>query len=127
METTNGRIAAIREHLGLNQSKFAQKLGVTSQLINQIEAGKVRLTEANIRLICFTFKVNEEWLREGMGDMMDEEAALSDYERRLLGFFRELSPSAQDMVIKHAENLLAYSKELKGEKGEDAGEARTAG
>jgi transcriptional regulator with XRE-family HTH domain len=115
----NKRIVELRKKLGLNQADFAERLGIKRSTVANIETDRNPLTEANIRLICFTFKVDEEWLREGMGDMMDEEAALSDYERRLLGFFRELSPSAQDMVIKHAENLLAYSKELKGEKREE--------
>jgi transcriptional regulator with XRE-family HTH domain len=114
METVDSRIKAIRSHLGLNQSKFAQKIGVTSQLINKIESGTAKLTETIIRLICFTFGVREAWLRDGEGDMMDNEALLSDQERQLLAFFRELSPMARKMLIEYAQKLVSDEKALRG-------------
>jgi transcriptional regulator with XRE-family HTH domain len=109
MKEVNSRIMAIRAHLGLSQSKFAQRIGVTSQLINKIEANKAKLTEVNIHVICLTFGVREEWLREGKGEMMDEEAQLSDYEKRLLKLFRRLSPSAQEAFIEYVEKLVALA------------------
>jgi transcriptional regulator with XRE-family HTH domain len=109
MEATNNRITVLRKHLGINQSEFARKIGVTSQLVNKIEAGNAKLSEANIRLICFTFKVNEKWLREGKGEMRDDEALLSEYERRLLGLFRRLSPGAQKAFIEYVEKLVALA------------------
>jgi transcriptional regulator with XRE-family HTH domain len=115
MEAINSRVAAIRKHLGLNQSKFAQKIGVTSQLINKIEAGNAKLSEASIRLICFTFGVNEEWLREGKGEMMDDDALLSERERRLLELFRRLSPIAQQMIVEYVEKLLSDEQTLRRE------------
>jgi transcriptional regulator with XRE-family HTH domain len=120
MEAINSRIIELRNHLGLKQTHFAQEIGVTSQLINKIEAGNAKVTETNIRIICFTFKVNEEWLREGKGDMMDEEAQLSEWERRLLAFFRELSPQARKMLYEYAEMLLSNEKALRGEASQNA-------
>jgi transcriptional regulator with XRE-family HTH domain len=107
MESINERIAILRKELGLNQTKFANKIGVTSQLISKIEVGNAKLTESNIRLICFTFKVNEEWLREGKGDMLDDESLLSERERRLFEQFRKLSPTAQQMIIEYVKKLLS--------------------
>ena len=101
----NDRIVEIRKFKGLNQTEFAKKLGFTQSNLSSIELGKTPLTEANIRLICFTFGVNETWLREGKGDMMDDEALLSDYEKRLMTLFRALSPRAREMLIEYAEKL----------------------
>jgi transcriptional regulator with XRE-family HTH domain len=109
MESINNRVALVRSHLDLNQSEFARSLGVTSQLINKIEAGNAKLTESSIRLICFTFKVNEEWLREGKGEMMNAEALLSEREKQLLGLFRRLSPGAQKAFIEYLEKLVALA------------------
>jgi transcriptional regulator with XRE-family HTH domain len=125
MQETNSRIMAIRSHLGLSQTKFAQKIGVTSQLINKIEANKAKLTEANIHLICLSFGVREEWLREGKGDMLDDEALLSERERYLLEQFRKLSPKAQMMIIEYVEKLLADEQALRGEAPADEGGGKT--
>ena len=115
MEPSNIRISELRKNLKLNQTEFAKKIGVTSQLINMLEAGKTKISETNIRLICLTFGVNETWLRDGTGDMMDEEALYSDREKRLLALFRKLSPRAQDMLIEYAEKLLADEAALRGD------------
>jgi transcriptional regulator with XRE-family HTH domain len=115
MKLKNSRIAALRNHLGLNQTKFAQRIGVTSQLVNKIEAGNTPLSETNIRLICFTFGVNEAWLRDGTGDMMNDEALLSGWEKRLVELFRKLSPKARELLVEYAEKLLADERALRGE------------
>jgi transcriptional regulator with XRE-family HTH domain len=116
----NKRVIEIRKFKGLTQNEFAEKLGFTQANLSAIELEKIPLTEANIRLICLTFGVNEEWLRFGNGDMMDDEAQLSEKERQLLAFFRQLSPKAREMLIEYAEKLAADEKALRGEaeKGE---------
>jgi transcriptional regulator with XRE-family HTH domain len=121
METINNRITALRKHLELNQTKFAQKIGVTSQHVSMFEAGRARFSETTISLICLTFNVREEWLREGKGDMMDDEAQLSDQERQLLALFRELSPQARKMLIEYAQKLVSDEKALRGESEESTG------
>lgn len=79
------------------------------------------MSDQNIKLICFAFDVNEEWLRTGEGEMLDDEAKLSGYEKNLLGFFRQLSPKARRMLIEYAEKLISDERELRGE-SPDAGE-----
>jgi transcriptional regulator with XRE-family HTH domain len=111
----NEKIAKIRQVLGLNQTQFAEKLGLTSANISSIERGKSKLTEQNIHLICLTFGVREEWLRDGKGEMLDDEALLSEYEKRLLDLFRRLSPIAQKLFIEYAQKLLADEQALRGE------------
>jgi transcriptional regulator with XRE-family HTH domain len=125
MKTDNDigrRVTTLRIELGLKQTEFAAKIGVTSSLISRIEKGETPLTEANIRLICFTFKVNEEWLRGGKGEMLDDEALLSDWQKQLLDLFRRLSPTAQDFLIEYAEKLLSDEHALRGKTSEEKGE-----
>jgi transcriptional regulator with XRE-family HTH domain len=111
------RVNELRKNLGLKQVEFAEKLGLTSAAISAIELDKAPLTEANIRLICFTFKVNEEWLREGKGEMLDEEAMLSEWEKRLLELFRKLSPGSQKDFIEYVEKLVALATNEAGLRG----------
>jgi transcriptional regulator with XRE-family HTH domain len=118
MKTGNdigGRVTALRIKLGLKQTEFAAKIGVTSSLISRIEKGETPLTEANIHLICLTFGVREEWLRDGNGEMLNDKALLSEREGRLLELFRRLSPKAQEMIIEYVEKLLADEQALRGE------------
>jgi transcriptional regulator with XRE-family HTH domain len=111
----NERIAKIRQALGLNQTQFAGKLGLTSANISSIEHGKSKLTEQSIHLISLTFGVHEEWLREGKDEMFDDDALLSDRERRLLEQFRKLSPIAQQMIIEYTEKILSDEQTLRKE------------
>jgi transcriptional regulator with XRE-family HTH domain len=115
METINSRLTALRKHLGLNQTKFAQKIGVTSQHVSMFEAGKANFSETTIHLICLTFGVQEEWLREGKGEMINDEALLSEREKHLLDLFGRLSPRAREMLIEYADKLVSDERTLRGE------------
>jgi transcriptional regulator with XRE-family HTH domain len=117
METINNRISVLRKHLGLNQTQFAQKIGVSSQHISMFEAGKAKFSETTINLICLTFGVNEAWLRDGKGNMIDDEALLSDQERQLLDLFRLLSAKARILVIQYLEKVVSDEAALRGETG----------
>jgi len=62
------RIKKIRKELGLTQQEFADKLGVKRNTVAMYEMGKITPSEAVIISICREFNVNEEWLREGIGE-----------------------------------------------------------
>ncbi len=119
------RIIEVRKHSGLNQADFAKKLNLTQSLISRLESGKTPIIEQNIKLISLTFGVREEWLRSGEGEMENNEALLSDYEKRLLGLFGALSPRARKMLIEYAEKLGADEAALRGEVEDEKGEPNT--
>jgi hypothetical protein len=68
-----------------------------------IELGKVVLTEKNIKLICATFAVDENWLRTGTGEMF---SSISPYEKELLSIFGKLTDDTQEFILEMARNLL---------------------
>jgi hypothetical protein len=68
-----------------------------------IELEKTALTEKNIKLICATFAVNEDWLRYGKGEMFNAE---SPYEKELLEVFGKLTADTQEFILEMARNLL---------------------
>jgi transcriptional regulator with XRE-family HTH domain len=109
------RLKILRKSLGLTQGKFGEKIGMSDVAISHMESGRTALSKQNIRLICLTFGVNEEWLEKGVGDMMDDEALLTEGEKRLLALFRQLSPKARELLIEYAEKLLADEQALRGE------------
>ena len=63
------RIKQIRKNLGMSQKTFGENLGVSRDVINNIENGRVEATEATIKLVCATYKVDYWWLKDGAGEM----------------------------------------------------------
>lgn len=65
----NKRLKILRTELDLNQAEFSKRLAIAQSTYAGLENGKSVLRDRHIKLICSTFNVNEEWLREGKGDM----------------------------------------------------------
>lgn len=65
----NERIKELRKALGLTQQKFADAIGVRQNTVAQYEIGRNQPIDTVITLICREFNVNEEWLRNGKGEM----------------------------------------------------------
>ena len=97
------RIRLIRKTLGMKQGDFARRIGLTQTALSMIELDKTTLTEKNIKLICTTFAVNEDWLRTGKGEMFSAE---SPYEKELLETFGKLTADTQEFILEMARSLL---------------------
>jgi len=97
------RIRLVRKKIGLNQLEFAKRIGLTQTSLSMIELEKTVLTEKNIKLICATFAVDEEWLRTGKGEMFGPS---SPYEKELLEIFGKLTDDSQEFILEMAQNLL---------------------
>ena len=63
------RIKELRKSLGLNQTEFADKLGIATSTISCYELGTRVPSDAIIKSICREYGVNETWLRTGAGEM----------------------------------------------------------
>lgn len=68
----NERLKELRKTLKLTQQEFADKLNIKRGAIANYEIGRNEPIDAVISLICREFNVNEEWLRNGTGDMFLE-------------------------------------------------------
>ncbi len=51
----------------MSQAKFAKALSMSNGYIAGIELEHNKVNDRIVKLICFTFHVNEEWLRTGEG------------------------------------------------------------
>lgn len=70
------RIKKLRRELDLTQRAFGERIGVKGNTIAQYELGRSNPVDSVISLMIREFNVNEEWLREGKGEMF--RAAPSD-------------------------------------------------
>ena len=82
------RIKKLRRELDLTQQEFADKIGISRGNIGAYEVGKNAPSDAVISLICTKFNVNENWLRNGNGEMfaeVDVEDQLMAWAGKVLG------------------------------------------
>lgn len=82
------RIKKLRKKLGLSQSSFGEKAGVSLSAVQKWEYGISAPSEAVSLLLCREFGVNEAWLRSGEGEMFlprSQEDEITSYLRRIIG------------------------------------------
>lgn len=70
------RIRKVRRELELTQENFCNRIGLKRNSISLVESDKRNISDQAILSICREFNVNEEWLRNGTGEMF--KAAPSD-------------------------------------------------
>lgn len=90
----NERVKQLREALGLSQEALGARVGVTRGSISRLESGTNNVTPAMIISLCREFNVNEEWLRNGTGEMFND---LSQDEE-LAYIVGQALPQADDFV-----------------------------
>ena len=67
------RVIEVRKNEELNQSQFAERLGLKRTIISLCENGKRYFSERTLKDIAIEFHVNLEWLKTGEGNMYDGE------------------------------------------------------
>lgn len=86
------RIKEVRKSARMTQVEFGEKLGVKGNTVTNYETGLRTPTDAVIRSICREFNVNEEWLRNGTGEMF-QPITKNDEIARLLGNVSKMDDS----------------------------------
>lgn len=71
----NERIKELRKKLGLNQTEFGKRIGLSQNSISYMEKTPGDSSEQTIKMICHEFGVSEQWLRTGEGEMFAPAAA----------------------------------------------------
>lgn len=84
----NERLKKLRKALNLTQQEFANRIGIARGNVGAYEVNKNSPSDAVISLICREFNVNEQWLRNGTGEMfieLDKEDLLMQWTGKILG------------------------------------------
>ena len=117
------RLKALRKELHLTQQEFADKIGIQRSTYAKYEVGASSPIDAVVTLICKTCNVNEEWLRNGSGEMFiqrdpfDEVYKMvnemlwdesSELKRRLVTAILRLSPEQ----LRYARNWIMETFDL---------------
>ena len=105
----NERILELRKSLNLSQTEFAEQIGLKQGSLSDLETGRAKINERIIILICSKFNVNEEWLRNGNGNMF------LNYDKKhdeFFSVFQNLKEPLQDFLIRTARDLLDTQDKL---------------
>lgn len=102
------RLRTLRKAMGMNQSEFAARLGMSQSSIAMLETEKRKFNEKHLKLVCSTFGVRDQWLRNGEGEMF----AASPYESEFLSIFSELRPETQQYLLAMARELVETQNRL---------------
>ncbi|MDE6615171.1 MAG: helix-turn-helix transcriptional regulator [Lachnospiraceae bacterium] len=105
----NNRIRLIRDELKLSRAAFGQRIGVSGDVINNLERGRVEPKESIIKLICAEFNVNEKWILNGTEPMyvatpsstmeqLKKEFNLDEFSCNLVYEYLKLEPDQRDVV-----------------------------
>ncbi|MFH7319267.1 helix-turn-helix domain-containing protein [Desulfurivibrio sp. D14AmB] len=78
------RLLEFREHIGVSQKEFAEKLGIpTYKPISNMERGITEIKPELAKLIQYEFGCSQDWLMTGKGSMVFESTrSMSDREPR---------------------------------------------
>lgn len=104
------RIKILRKELGLNQTEFAQKIGITQTSLSQIEGEKNGISYDVFKSIVSQFNVSPMWLMEGIGSMLSSFDSASSS----LGSARDDKRSVLPLVVQvsddQEENIVMVDK-----------------
>lgn len=130
--TIGERIKEIRTINNLNQADFAERIGAKRSSIASYESGLRNPLDSVIKSISREYKVNEEWLRTGNGEMIpseSEDAQLfawmgeqlakgttsPDFQTRTLDLLRQLKPEHWKALEEIAVMIYEAEKKHRGE------------
>lgn len=99
------RIKAIRTAFQLSQREFGERLGVSRDVISNLEYGRVPPKELLIRHICELYGVNQEWLLSGKGEMFAGDRSFDQRAEEALRIFKTLRPAFQEYALEQIKNL----------------------
>ena len=127
----NARISLVRKHLKMTQASFGKSLGVSRDVIANLESGRVSPNDTFIQLLCSKYSVNETWLRTGDGEMFSgperslverlcAEKGATELERQLLEAYFEIDERVRGPFIDQLLNGLHRRLEAEQEKNVSA-------
>lgn len=104
----NERILKIRKSLKMNQSDFASGIGLQQRTLSNIEQGNTRVSEQTIKLLGSVYGVNEDFLRNGNGEMFNRTQKLDE---EIFEMYQKMTPAMKEHFLKIGEQLLEIQED----------------
>lgn len=122
MDITNERVKQVRNELGLSQKAFAEKMGLSRDVISNIEYGRTDVKDNVMKSIAKFYRVNYYWLKDGKGDpflgtpdvLMDdvvERYNLDELDQTIIEEYVKLDPEMRNAIKVLIKNILKKAPE----------------
>ena len=98
----------------MSQEDFGRVLGVSRSVIRNIELNLLARPEQKeplIKLICKEFEINEDWLRNGTGDLFESVSIYDEFTKNVA----RLIKGEDERAIQFINNYCSLSPETKSE------------
>ena len=118
----------MRKSTKLSQTEFGKRLGVSRDVIANLELGRAELPETLLKLMCNEFGASRIWLETGDGEMFekktfDEELAFllgdmlgdpdGDFKKRFIAALIQLDNAAWDEIERFCRSIIDDRKKEK--------------
>ncbi len=118
----NERVKKTRSEAGVSQQVFGKSVGISGPSIARIESGENNPSEQTLRLISSAYKVNYQWLKDGLGPMYlppdtDDElvdeimAGENEFAKNVFRSFAKLGDEEWELLKKMVETIKAMGQE----------------
>ena len=101
------RMKQTRAVLGLSQVDFGKRLGVSRDVINNLERMRVEPKEVFVDHLCLILGVSKLWLVRGEGEMFERKPEKADKQlTEAIEIFTSLSPKYRAYALSQMKGLL---------------------
>ena len=107
------RIKLVREALHLSQREFGERLGVSRDVISNLEYNRVSPKGVLINHLCEVYGVNKNWLETGEGMMFESAPKLNKEAEDIIDLFIGLRPEFQECALNQMRQLVKLQESLK--------------
>lgn len=125
------RVKELRKKLDLTQREFGEHIGVSNDVVKNLEYNRVAPTDLIINVICAKFGVDEHWLRTGEGEMFPKKSEdplwsmlgevlkeeKSSFRRQLITAICKLEPEELSTISKFFDIFTEEREKSKKEEG----------
>lgn len=129
----NMRIQKLIDELGLKKIEFAKKINVSPAFVSEMCSGRKNISDRTIKDICDRFRVNEDWLRFGEGEIFEERTreeeitefmgelidGPNNFKKRLVSVLANLDEDGWQLLADMAEKLARETEEQKKNPGQE--------
>lgn len=100
------RIRQVRKNFELSQSAFGARIGVSRDMINNLENGRAQISELVILAICNEYGVDKHWMHTGAGEMLTAKPSSdTSFRARALSMLANLDDDDWALLEKLAKKL----------------------
>ena len=124
LEDISIRLKLIRKELKLSQNNFSKKINIGQTTLAQFELGTRKIKDIHIKRICDEFNINEEWLKNGIGEMFNKKENISlddfakqnnvsDLELEIIKAYMKIPSEDRNKIIQSFKEALSKEDEKK--------------